>query len=372
MRRAALTAVLVLCGCPDDKDPLSTASITAAPTGDPTSSTGSTDPTGGEETGSEPTAGAGPFDPKILYVAGGAGPEARASWMNPDGSDPLPVASGMGPEYPVMWSRSGANVLFGRGSDIWRVIPESGEEFNVTNTPDAISGLLDVSPDGTWVLFASIRDGVVGLYRVRMTGGEAEPLVTTDDPYARYEARYSPDGLKIAYVAGSMVAESRLFISDALGNGAIEVVGVVPQQAPTWSPDGTRLAVGGYLGDETSAIFTFTPAGAELKSITAGENALFARWSPDGSRIAFYGTTPEHGSGWIIGVVDPDGANQTFLTEDYATCYLPDWSPDGTTLVFGCSDDEKGTGIYTMVVDGGTPTMILAEPNHSWYPKWRP
>lgn len=369
MRRAALATFVVVFGCGEDKDPLPTGSIT----GEATSSTGSSEPTGGEETGTEPTAGAGPFDPKILYIVGGGGPEARAFWMNPDGSDPLPITSGMGAEGPVRWSRSGANVLFGRGFDIWRVIPESGEEFNLTNAPESYNGLLDVSPDGSWVLLSGTRDGVMGLYRVRITGGAAQLLVSMDDPtISRYDASYSPDGTKIAYVVSSMIADSRLFVSDALGNGANEVLEIVPQSAPTWSPDGAQLAVGASNGDDTSAVFTFTAAGTGLKPITTGQNGVYARWSPDGSRIAFYGSTLEHGSGWIIGVVDPDGANQRYLTEDYPSCYLPDWSPDGTTLVFGCIGGEDEMGIYTMVVDGGTPTMILADLNASWYPQWRP
>ncbi len=372
MKRAALTTAWLLFGCADDKDPtVPTGSTTAttASTGEPT--TGE-EPTGGEETGLEPTAGGGPFDPKILYVAGGAGPDARASWMNLDGSDAQPIASGGGMEYPVRWSRSGANALFNRGNDIWRVTPETGEEFNVTTTADQYSNYLDMSPDGAWVLFSGTRDNVIGLYRVRITGGTAQPLVLSEDQFlARYAARYSPDGQKIAYVESSETSGNRLFVANDVGEDALEVTGIAASEAPTWSPDSSRLAVSGYLGEESAAIFTFTPAGTGQTQITAGKNASYARWSPDGSRIAFYGSTTEH-SGWIIGVVDPDGANETYLTTEYDTCYLPDWSPDGASLVFGCSDEELGEGIYTMVVDGGTPTMILSEPNLSWYPQWRP
>ncbi|MEZ4454491.1 MAG: hypothetical protein R3B09_33880 [Nannocystaceae bacterium] len=336
-------------------------------TSETTTSAASSDPTGGVET----TVGVGPFDPKILYIAGGAGPEARASWMNLDGSDATPITSGSSAESRAIWSRNGAYVLLNRSKDIWRVIPETGEELNLTHG-GGHSIVVDASPDGLWVLFSGDREPGLGLYRVPIYGGDAEVIALTDDINVQgFEARYSPDSHKIAYTVYGSAAEYPLYIADEFGKGVIEVHGIDASGAPTWSPDGAQVAVHASLGPEESAVFRVDATGAGLTRITSSLVASYPRWSPDGSRIAFYGSDDAKGDHrHYVGVVDPDGENQRLLS--FASCYLPDWSPDGKSLVVGCLDEDPPTGIYIVDVESGAPTMLLADLNLSWTPLWRP
>ena len=58
-----------------------------------------------------------------------------------------------------------------------------------------------------------------------------------------------------------------------------------------WSPDGTRIAfeaLSGYRFEERCAIFTVNPDGTGLRRVSPRDNCTGAppSWSPDGSRIA--------------------------------------------------------------------------------------
>ena len=120
--------------------------------------------------------------------------------------------------------------------------------------------------------------------------------------------------------------------------------------APSWSPDGTRLAfsLGGAI--ETCTVVTCTPAA--LGTATGTEPA----WSPDGTKVAFVN------SGNIHTVAFPGGTGDTTI----ATGTDPSWSPDGTRLVF-----TSGGSVVTCTVSscaGSTTTLVASGSQPAWSP----
>jgi Tol biopolymer transport system component len=104
----------------------------------------------------------------------------------------------------------------------------------------------DWSPDGKWVLTGSHRDEGVGyqIYRMRLDGTDAHRLTTTGKGVLNLDGRISPDGGRVAYFRiGDR--QSGIWVMDADGSNPRRIFEASERAipaAPTWSPDGQRIA----------------------------------------------------------------------------------------------------------------------------------
>jgi TolB protein len=92
-------------------------------------------------------------------------------------------------------------------------------------------------------------------------------------------------------------------------------------------------------------------------------------WSPDGKRIAF--TAAVQGEETDIYVMDADGRNLQQLTNDPALDSYPSWSADGKRIAF-MSGRNGNWDIYMMDADGGNPqnltnTLLAHESHPAWF-----
>lgn len=156
------------------------------------------------------------------------------------------------------------------------------------------------------------------------------------------------------------------------------------QNAPTFSPDGTRIAfvqdVDGYgqisvltLRDRTVRVLTDFPRGA-----------TDPRWSPDGSQLAFAGndaplrdprrpyrvTRPvwrRDGMGLVDDVatelwtVPADGGIPTRLTDHGGIVASVQWAPDGRRLLYDCTaePDTSAVALRTVTTDGSVVAEVM-------------
>jgi hypothetical protein len=72
-----------------------------------------------------------------------------------------------------------------------------------------------------------------------------------------------------------------------------------------------------------------------------------------------------------IGLINPDGSGQTFLTSGPARDARPVWSPDGQKIAFE-SDRDGNTNIYVMDADGTSETPLTTDPGSDGRPVWSP
>lgn len=129
-------------------------------------------------------------------------------------------------------------------------------------------------------------------------------------------------------------------------------------QAPVWSPDGTRIAFTGFrppIEGESPNIFVMNRDGEDVRLLVA--NGFDPSWSPDGSKLAF---SREARGDIDIYVVNADGSGLIRLTDDPARDVSATWSPDGRKLAFVKGSDGSGFGaLYVMNTDGTDVQQIF-------------
>ena len=195
------------------------------------------------------------------------------------------------------------DLVNGLGRDIYVMnadgspFPEDGEERkNLTKDPSATSTISSWSPDGTRIAFASAREGDFEIYVMDF-------VVNPDGT--------DPRGVNVQNLTNNSASDN----------------------APSWSPDGTRIAFWSDRGSNRD-IYVMNADGSGLARLTDDPGRdTSPTWSPDGQKIAFRSQRDGDSEIYVMDfVTDPDGFNPRGenlknLTENSASDTNPRWSP---------------------------------------------
>src|SRR6185503_2765249 len=140
-----------------------------------------------------------------------------------------------------------------------------------------------VSPDGKWVLY-SVRTTDVGANR-RTTVTKLQPAAGgaarqfPDASVRASEARWSPDGKRVAYIASG-----QLWIADATGANARQISNVSGgASGPVWAQTGNRIAfvTGVYPDCESDGCNVERAKAADTAKVKAhiADNLLYRHWT---------------------------------------------------------------------------------------------
>jgi len=250
-------------------------------------------------------------------------------------------------------ARNGQAVFSPDGTQIAHVSDLSGEwEAWITaadgsSTRQATDGIGPVgwptwSYDGSWLwLYAPTGDGW-GIFAVDIDDGLPVPLATTvdlvdDEVWTGdlFRPLSDPSGQRILFDAAVAGTDHDLYVLDiAAGTTRRATTDPGYDSDARWSPDGTRIAFHSDRGEGGlhTQVFVLDLDGGEVTQLTRGDAVNgYPAWSPDGNSIVFTSEAAGNRDVWLM---DADGSNQRRVTVDAGFDGDPVFTPDGTQVLF--------------------------------------
>ena len=219
--------------------------------------------------------------------------------------------------------------------------------------------------DGERLAFS--RGGDV--FTARADGSDELLVFDRSGPLAGGSPSYSPDGTMLAIGQTACFPFAGCFDSVLVGPASGPRFDEIVTEAaePAWSPDGLRIAFSRTIYQSSYGIATIRfPSRDGLTQLTDKEDHS-PNWSPDGTKIAF---ARKNGGSYGIWIMNADGSGQTRITNNPTGDFDSDpaWSPDGSKIVFVRQGD-----LYTINPDGTgeaniTKTATLSEFSPDWQP----
>lgn len=268
------------------------------------------------------------------------------------------------------------------GSQLWQLVPATGERTLILDSPDAVCSQVVWFPDGSKILYnRSILDleenpsGFPSLWWLDLATQEAAPLFQ-DAQIPGFNARWSPDGQWLSYTPLNP-QEIRIY---NLVTGASQSLPTQMGSPAVWSPSGeTLLLVDIEVVDDLGSrrLLHYDIANQTLSPLETGEGFYedYPAWSPGGAWIAVVRRawrTDNPASGDEIWLMRPDGRDAHPVAQEQAVFHgQPVWSPDGQYLLYSVSSASASDspGMYILDVETGD-SYEIAIPGKS--PTWLP
>jgi TolB protein len=223
------------------------------------------------------------------------------------------------------------------------------------------------SPDGQWIAYVSFENRASAVFLQRVRTGERRQISARAG--INGAPSFSPDGTRIA-----------LTLSGSSGNLDIYVLELATQQLTritedaaidteaTWSPDGKFLYFTSDRAGQPQIYRAAAQPGDRPKRITFGTPyAARPRLSPDGTQLAF---VTQEGGGFRIASMDL-ATNQLRTLSRGGLDESPSFAPNGVQLIY--AGRERGQGVLAMTsIDGQVTQRLKSDQGEVREPVWGP
>jgi Tol biopolymer transport system component len=228
------------------------------------------------------------------------------------------------------------------------------------------------SPDGNRIAFMAGADPKGRGFRICILGADGSDPITIDSPNTMdWRPCWSPDGKQIAFASGNE-GMPRIYTAESRGGGIRAVTAAaLGGMSPFWKRDGTAI---GYTrltedGGKSALVFTRTDGSSteiiaqDELHLRAGADAL----SPDGKRLLYiaidYMNQTARLRKWEFASRTEENIGDAFaidLTEGYHAYPTAAWSPDGRWILLSMPA-EKGWGVFRLAPDGKANIRLTPE-----------
>jgi len=221
--------------------------------------------------------------------------------------------------------------------------------------------------DSLEYLFFRNEQGYTQIARGRLAGGEAS-IIVAGEREPEYESLHpmeaslavSPDGATLAFVAKRNGRDHLILwdVDHGRRRQRFTFDTLVALSSPTWSPDGTRIALAGARRSGRTDLFVIDATNGSLTELT--DDLYHDRdphWHPMSDLLVF-SSDRSRGHGrkgqYNLFTIDSGGSASPEirqLTDGDVDDLQPAWSPSGDRVAF-TSDRNRFYDLYTVTVDG--------------------
>lgn len=147
------------------------------------------------------------------------------------------------------------------------------------------------------------------------------------------------------------------------------------QGSPCFNPEGNRLAfVSNKDGSPRIYVMEIPLPGADLKDIKVqlvtkhSQESSAPSWSPDGTKLAYCAFTKGVRQIWVYNF---NTGEERQLTRGSGNKENPTWSPNSLNLVYNSSDSDA-SDLYLINLNQPDPVKITSGPGEKRFPSWEP
>ena len=303
-----------------------------------------------------------------------------------DGSNPRTVYRDKEFEWlePYQWTADGKQILaiLQRNKKDYELalIPVAGGPVRLLKTPSRLWWYGNVSPDGRFLVYDAhgekAHEGDICL--LSLEGGQEVPLVRS--PADDWGPVWTPDGKKVLFISDR---------TGTNGFWAIDVVEGKPRGVPQLLKDGVGRVIrpNGFTRRGDFYFSASTDIGelyvteldpvegkvlrppAPIAQRLAGSNVA-PSWSPDGRRLAYYSLSVRDGqrvATLVILSVETGEAREVPVKLDLVRYPVHvHWFPDGKSVLVGAYDSPKRDQVafYRVDVETGDHRLVRSSPGH--------
>ncbi|HET7273658.1 MAG TPA: S41 family peptidase [Longimicrobiaceae bacterium] len=268
--------------------------------------------------------------------------------------------------WPMWTPRGIAHMSDRSGAENLWLQPVDGVAAQLTHFDDGRLLWPSASADGTAIVFErdfgiwwlDLPDGEARRVSIDLRGAAQSPPVEHVRITSDFgELALSPDGKKIAFVAGGDVFAAS---AEDGGRAARVTTTVAPESEVTWAPDSRRIVyVSRRDGHPQLYLYDFGIQREERLTDSPASDVTPA-FSPDGRLLAF----ARDGRQLIVHELDSGSESVVAEGDLWRAPFTPArplaWSPDGQWLAFFASDARMFTNVNVVPADGSSPARAVS------------